>query len=497
MMKKLSSWFIKISNGWVTLTALVIFILFTAFVLSGQASSAKTNTGVDQSPDMSFLYSSNDLYLMAQNYGPQGRSAYIKVRFTFDLVWPIVYTFFLLTAISWIYHRSFKPGSLWRLANLVPVLGILFDYLENISTSIVMARYPSPTIIVAQLAPILTLLKWVFVGGSFVLIVLGLAIRIWGWVKIKLGNKVFTTAFLLLTASLLGACSTFTNASNSLLLPVGRSSVIGGNNFQILIDAEPYHPKETYDDYGGYWVEIPYDPLVNSEILLQITINQEQPGLYKEESNDLERWLNPSKLIDSDNSKLIEEAEMLAVDKETAVEKARSIQEFVIRHLEFKIYRNHFLYSASDSYERGYGTCVNYARLFVALCRVANIPARTVWGIIYGDGEYDYHHEWAEFMDEKGYWHPLDLTFTTAFTLSDIRYLDLIYSSEENPLYERSRNEEYSDGMTQFVVYDTTDQPFDGRMGFKLVENNSPVSYVVENTFILADIPSMIPQRVP
>jgi len=193
-MKKLSCWFIQISNGWVTLTALVVFILFTAFVLPGQASSAKTNTGIDQSPDMSLFYSPTDLYQMAQDYGQQGRSAYIKVRFTFDLVWPLVYTVFLITTISWIYHRSFKPGSLWRLTNLVPVLGILFDYLENISTSIVMARYPSHTIIVAQLAPILTLLKWVFVGGSFVLIVLGLVIRMWGWVKSKYTKNIPGTA---------------------------------------------------------------------------------------------------------------------------------------------------------------------------------------------------------------------------------------------------------------------------------------------------------------
>jgi hypothetical protein len=30
-----------------------------------------------------------------------------------------------------------------------------------------------------------------------------------------------------------------------------------------------------------------------------------------------------------------------------------------------------------------------------------------------------------------------------------------------------------------------------------MVENNSPVSYVVENVFVLADIPNLIPQLVP
>lgn len=304
-------------------------------------------------------------------------------------------------------------------------------------------------------------------------------------------------ASLLLTAPLLVAGCAPESASHSLLIPVGRSAVVGGNTFQVLIDAESYDPQATYDNYGGYWAEIPYDSQENSEVLLQITIEHEQPGLYREESEDLQRWLSSSELIDSDNSALIAEAERLTVGNDSAVEKARGIQRFVIGHLEFRIYRDHFRYTASETYEMGYGTCVNHARLFVALCRAANVPARTVWGIIYNDGVYDNHHEWAEFLDDDGYWHPLDFTFTTSFDLSDIRYLDLIYSSEENPLYEQSRNERYSRDMSRIIVYDTTDQPYDGRLGFRLVDDNSPNSLVVENLFILADIPSLIPQKGP
>lgn len=315
--------------------------------------------------------------------------------------------------------------------------------------------------------------------------------------RMKHGNLSYTTASLLLTALLLVACCAPESASRSLLIPVGRSAVVGGNTFQVLIDSEPNDPQATYDNYGGYWAEIPYDPQENSEVLLQITIEHEQPGLYREESEDLQRWLSPSELIDSDNSALIAEAEKLTVGSDSAVEKARSIQRFVIDHLEFRIYRDHFRYKASETYEMRYGTCVNYARLFVALCRATNVPARTVWGIIYNDGVYDYHHEWAEFLDDDGYWHPLDFTFTTSFDLSDIRYLDLIYSSEENPLYEKSRSERYSTDMNQIIVYDTTDRAYDGRLGFKLVDDNSPNSLVVENLFILADIPSLIPQKVP
>ena len=51
--------------------------------------------------------------------------------------------------------------------------------------------------------------------------------------------------------------------------------------------------------------------------------------------------------------------------------------------------------------------------------------------------------------------------------------------------------------MIQLIVYDTTTEPYDGKLGFTVAENNYPVSYVVENVFVLADIPHLIPQLVP
>lgn len=183
MITKISNWLRRKSIGWVTLLALAVFILFTALVLPGQAASAEINTGSDRSPDTSFLYTAEDLYQIAEAYGEQGRAAYINARFSFDLIWPLVYALFLTTTLSWLIQRAFNPGSVWQLANLVPVFGMVFDYLENITASIVMARYPATTMIIDQLTPMFTLVKWVFVGGSFVLLAIGLAAGIWKWAR--------------------------------------------------------------------------------------------------------------------------------------------------------------------------------------------------------------------------------------------------------------------------------------------------------------------------
>jgi hypothetical protein len=178
MWKQLSTWFYSISSGWVTLIAVLVFILFTALVLPGQSSTASTSEEVG-SPDLSFYYSTNDLYRMAEGYGEVGRADYVQARFTFDLIWPLVYTFFLVTSISWIYQRLLPAGSPGRMINLLPFLGMIGDYLENISTSIVMGRYPLATPVIDWMAGIFTTLKWLLIGGSFIGLLLGGVLLVW------------------------------------------------------------------------------------------------------------------------------------------------------------------------------------------------------------------------------------------------------------------------------------------------------------------------------
>ncbi|PKO19133.1 MAG: hypothetical protein CVU39_00855 [Chloroflexi bacterium HGW-Chloroflexi-10] len=174
MIQKTSNILVRFSTGWVTLAGLVIFVLFLILVLPAQSQKASRETGGAVSPDMSFVYTPADLYRMAESYGVEGRVAYIRARFTFDLIWPLVYTLFLGTALSWLVSRVFSLGSRWRWLNLTPLLGMLLDYLENISTSLVMFRYPQQTMVVDFLAPLWTMLKWLFVNGSFgLLFILG------------------------------------------------------------------------------------------------------------------------------------------------------------------------------------------------------------------------------------------------------------------------------------------------------------------------------------
>lgn len=148
-------------------------------VLPIQAEVSSRELAGVGSPDMSFIYSADDIYRWAEAYGSDGREAYVRARWSFDLVWPIVYGFFLVTAISWVGRRAWRTGSRAHLLNLLPIVAVVLDYTENILTSIVMLRYPSEAMVAAVLASAVTILKWLGVGGSFIALLVGVLAWIW------------------------------------------------------------------------------------------------------------------------------------------------------------------------------------------------------------------------------------------------------------------------------------------------------------------------------
>ena len=168
-----SEWITQKSSLLTVVSTLILFLAFTVTVLPTQSEKAKVQSG-ESSPDMSLFFTVEELYDIAESYGEEGREAYVTARFTFDLVWPIVYTLFLASSISWLSSRSFNADSILQRANMVPVIGMVLDYLENLAASTVMLRYPARTPIVDTLAVVFTPLKWAFVGGSFIVLLVGL-----------------------------------------------------------------------------------------------------------------------------------------------------------------------------------------------------------------------------------------------------------------------------------------------------------------------------------
>lgn len=183
-MQSISEFFYRKTSISAVLLSLALFILFLWLVLPAEAERSDEDLGSTASPDTSFYYTKSELYQIAEDYGFEGRMFYIDSRITFDIVWPFIYTIFLISGISWIANKIILEGSWVRKLNLVPIGALIMDFLENISNMIIMFRYPTPTDLLASLAGVFTALKWVLVGGSFVILVL--AIFLWIGVKANL-----------------------------------------------------------------------------------------------------------------------------------------------------------------------------------------------------------------------------------------------------------------------------------------------------------------------
>ncbi len=150
---------------------LIPFLGFFGFIVLvlPKESRESAELGLEMSPDTSFFYTEEELYEIALSYGEEGRRIYIEKRFSFDVIWPLAYGFFLVVFIQY----GIEKGKMNRLkyAYLIPIGAVMLDYLENMMTSIVMYRYPNQTIIIGDLAGVMTSLKWITLSFAFLMLV--------------------------------------------------------------------------------------------------------------------------------------------------------------------------------------------------------------------------------------------------------------------------------------------------------------------------------------
>jgi len=168
-MKKLSNKLYRVVNNKILIISIAVFVLFLAIAAPLASNYMDKITDGAPAPDTTFDYEAEDLLKMAQDYGPEGRRAYILMRFTFDLAFPIVYLFFLVAASTKL--LSYLPKkSRFRCFNIIPFFAAGFDFMENILTAVVMGMYPKEATLAAQIAPYASMIKWMFVGISFALV---------------------------------------------------------------------------------------------------------------------------------------------------------------------------------------------------------------------------------------------------------------------------------------------------------------------------------------
>jgi hypothetical protein len=131
---------------------------------------------------------------------------------------------------------------------------------------------------------------------------------------------------------------------------------------------------------------------------------------------DLDRYLRPEPLIESDAEPIRAEARRAI---EFAQDDVRSRAERLLRHVHALLQKKPTvsLPSALEVLKTRVGDCNEHTTLYVAMARALGIPARMAVGLVYMSGSMGgafYYHAWAEvWIDEgdgRGLWLPVDPT---------------------------------------------------------------------------------------
>jgi hypothetical protein len=131
-----------------------------------------------RTPDSICLRSPDLTYALLESYGARGRSFYTATQLTLDAVFPIAYGLLFIGALAWVVPRGFGIRPLTeRLRLVLPILAVIADYSENLTTVGLIQLFPRRVPVLAWVSAGATLLKFV----ALVLVALLLIVAMIRW----------------------------------------------------------------------------------------------------------------------------------------------------------------------------------------------------------------------------------------------------------------------------------------------------------------------------
>lgn len=173
ILNEVSDRILSITSGRTVLAALA-GILVTGFLVNGRPfgiAELKSITGGVGVLDMELFYTPDQAYAFLSAMGEAGRSFELTRIIPLDFLVPFFYALFLSTLISWILKKWLPVDSGWHRINVIPVIGALFDYLENLGIIAMLLAWPMEMYSIAQITMAATLFKFGFsvLAGAVVL----------------------------------------------------------------------------------------------------------------------------------------------------------------------------------------------------------------------------------------------------------------------------------------------------------------------------------------
>lgn len=149
---------------------LIIIILFC--FLEIQKGEKELNLGAENILlDKRFWYTPTDvqsfLAYINEKKGREGLNLYVWIHIIPDVIFPIAYGTFLTALIIYFYGTEVD----WKL--VIPIFAVMFDLAENFTTAYLANSYPNVSSFLAWLACGCTLMKWIMIVFSVILIFIG------------------------------------------------------------------------------------------------------------------------------------------------------------------------------------------------------------------------------------------------------------------------------------------------------------------------------------
>ena|GEM_PF-2677002 len=150
---------------------------------------------------------------------------------------------------------------------------------------------------------------------------------------------------------------------------------------------------------------------------------------------EVQRYLKPSRYVESDHPLIAATANGLAEGLNRTIDKVFVALKFVVDYLEYDPSTPSGV-GAVEAYESRRGVCEQYARLFTALCRAMDVPARVAkgFGLLSLEPNVVHRvnvlHAWAQFFAQDYSWIPVETQSYELFGLTPLRHIILTWGED-------------------------------------------------------------------
>ena len=130
-------------------------------------------------PDTLGFVGAADIIRCIQQMGHEGQSLYLQIAWL-DVLYPILYTLLFSLILLWMLDKKGMLEHPICFILWIPILGGMADLIENTCFVPLVMYAAEPNFLIAQIAALAHIAKWILVGISVLLALFGIAMKIWG-----------------------------------------------------------------------------------------------------------------------------------------------------------------------------------------------------------------------------------------------------------------------------------------------------------------------------